>query len=74
MPPMSIQWNIDGKEADQRHGALRPGIDRSVHHGIVQMLALNRGVIAQYDVAAVQTARNHKQRAVAHRHADGVGE
>ena len=45
--------NIDGKEADQAC-ALRPGIDRRVHHGVVQMLALNRGVIAEHDVAVVQ--------------------
>src|SRR5262245_7905174 len=45
--------NIDGKEADQ-NGALRPGVDRSVHHRIVQMLSLNRGVIAYHHIAVVE--------------------
>ena len=65
--------NIDGKEADQ-HVALRPGIDRSVHHGIVQMLTLNRGVIAQHDVAVVQPFAAIDSEPVAHGHADGVGD
>src|SRR5262249_49797710 len=45
--------NIDGKEANQ-NGALWSSVDRSVHHRIVQMLSLNRGMVAYHHVAVVE--------------------
>ena len=73
MPPIVDPVNIDGKEANQG-GALRPGIDRSVHHGIVEMLTLNCGVITHHHVAVVKAGGAVGCQAVAHRHADGVGD
>src|SRR5262245_2111411 len=64
--------NIDGKEANQ-NGALWYGIDWSVHHRIVQMLSLNRGMVAYHHVAVVEAGGAIGCQTVAHRHADGVG-
>src|SRR5262245_1123787 len=64
--------NIDGKEANQ-NGALWSGIDWSVHHRIVQMLSLNRGMVAYHHVAVVEAGGAIGRQTVAHRHADGVG-
>ena len=64
--------HVDGEEADQ-FCAPRPGEDRRVHHRIVEMLALHGGVIAEHDVAVVQTRAAVDLQAVAHRHADRIG-
>ena len=73
MPPMSIQWTLMAKKpiSVSRIGA---GVDRRVHNGVVQMLALNRRVIAQDHVAAMQSLAAIDGKAVAHGHADRVGD
>src|SRR5262245_38469012 len=45
--------NIDSKEANQ-NGAPWSGIDWCVHHRIVQVLSLNRGMVAYHHVAMVE--------------------
>src|SRR5215510_14731313 len=65
--------NIDGKEANQ-NGALWSGIDWSVHHRVVKMLSLNRGMVAYHHVAVVEAGGAIGCQTVAHRHADGVGD
>src|SRR5262249_15662229 len=65
--------NVDGKEANQ-NGALWSGVDWSVHHRIVQMLSLNRGMVAYPHVAGVGGGGPVGCQTVAHRHADGVGD
>src|SRR5215475_12253956 len=65
--------NIDGKEANQ-NGTLWSGIDGCVHHRIVQVLSLNRGMIAQNDVAVMQALAAINSQTIAHRHTDGVGD
>src|SRR5215475_10416846 len=65
--------NINGKEANQ-DGTLWSGIDRSVHHRIVQMLSLNRGMVAYHHVAVVEAGNPIGCQTIAHRHADGVGD
>ena len=65
--------HVDGEKADERLFR-RPGKDRRVHHGVVQMLPLHGGVIAQHKVATVQTIFAVHRETVAHRHADRVGD
>ena len=70
---MSIQCTLIAKKPISVPRSA-PGVDRRVHHGVVQMLALNRRVIAQNDVAMVQSLASVDGEAVAHRHADRVGD
>src|SRR5262245_54801407 len=65
--------NIDGKEANQNE-TLWSSVDRSVHHCIVQMLSLNRGMVAHHHVAVVEAGGAIDCQTVADRHADGVGD
>ena len=51
--------HIDREKADQRLGR-GPGIDRRVHHRVVEMLALHGGVIADDDIAFDEAARGHR--------------
>jgi len=46
--------HIDGEKADQ-FGPPATRIDRRVHDGIVEVLALHRGMIAEHHVAMVET-------------------
>src|SRR5688500_3650681 len=65
--------DVDLAKTDQR--AVRgSGVDRRVHDRVVQMLALNRRVIAQNHVAALQAPATVDGKAVAHGHADRVGD
>ena len=52
-PPISIQCTLMAKKPISVLRA-RAGIDRRVHHRVVEMLALHGGVIADDDVAMVQ--------------------
>ena len=63
--------HIDREETDQR-AKIGPGVYRRLHHGVVQMLALNSSVIAQNDVAMVQALTSVDGEAVAYRHTDGI--
>ena len=65
--------HVDREETDQR-AKIGPGVDRRVHHGVVQMLALDSSVIAQNDVAMVQSLASVDGEAVAYRHTDGIGD
>ena len=56
MPPISIQCTLMAKKPISV-GALGAGIDRRVHHGVVEVLALHGGVIAEHHVAVVQPRR-----------------
>ena len=73
MPPISIQCTLMAKKPISVR-AIRPGIDRRVHHRVVEVLALHRGVIAEHDVAVMQPLLAVDLQSVAHRHADGVGD
>src|SRR5688572_1811505 len=65
--------DVDREKTDQR--AVRgSGVDRRVHDRVIQMLALNRRVIAQNHVAALQALATVDGKAVAHGHADRVGD
>ncbi len=73
MPPISIQCTLMAKKPIKR-AALRPGVDRRVHHRVVEVLALHRGVVAEHDVAVMQPLLAVDLQSVAHRHADRVGD
>src|SRR6185437_12294815 len=64
--------HIDREKADEL--ARRAGIDRRIHHRVVEMLALDAGRIADDDVALVQPLGTVELQPVAHRAADGVGD
>src|SRR5262249_45372400 len=48
-------------------------MDWRVHYGVVEVLALDRGVIAKHDVAVMKAATAVDCKPVTHRHADGGG-
>ena len=53
MPPISIQCTLMAKKPISVC-ALRTGIDRRIHHRVVEVLALHRGVIAEHHIAMMQ--------------------
>jgi len=65
--------HVNGKKADQRW-QIFARVNGRVHHSIIEMLTLYRGVIAYHDIAPVQTRAAVNREPIAHRHADGIGD
>ncbi len=72
MPPISIQWTLMAKNPTRLRTA-GAGVNRRIHHGVVQVLSLNRRVIAQEHVTVLQALAAIDGEAIAHRHADRIG-
>src|SRR5688572_24122651 len=64
--------DIDGEKSHQAATA-GAGVNRRIHHGVVQMLSLNRRMIAQEHVTVLQALATIDGKAIAHRHADRIG-
>ena len=63
---------VDGEKTDQLV-ALGTGEDRRVHHRVIQVLALDGGVIAEHNITFVEIVPAVDFQAVPHCHADGIG-
>ncbi len=65
--------DVDGEEPEQRR-AVGAAVDRRVHHRVVEVLALNGGVIADDDVALEQPLAAIDLEPVPHRGTDRIGD